>query len=61
MAARAGWASRHVVAASAALLVLLIAGLLWFHQQGALPSGATYVPATLQNGRVIEGHGVSQP
>jgi hypothetical protein len=47
----------RVVAASAALLVMLIAALLWFHQQGAVPSGSAYVPATLQDGRIVPAHG----
>jgi Family of unknown function (DUF6111) len=49
--------SATVVATSAALLALLIAALLWFHQQGAVPPGATYVPPTLQDGRIVPAHG----
>jgi hypothetical protein len=52
--------SVQVVAASAALLVMLIAALLWFHQQGAVPSGSAYVPATLQDGRIVPAHGGPQ-
>jgi hypothetical protein len=52
--------SAQVVAASAVLLALLIAALLWFHQQGAVPPGAAYVPATLQDGRIVPAHGAPQ-
>lgn len=57
----AGGPSSHVVTASAILLVLVLSALLWLHQDGALPSGAAYVPATLQNGRIIPGHGAPEP
>ena len=57
----AGWPTPRVVGLSAALLAMVAAALLWFHQQGALPTGTTYVPATLQNGRIVPGHGASQP
>jgi hypothetical protein len=49
--------SRGVLAASAALLALLLAALLWFHGQDALPPGTAYVPATLQDGRIVPAHG----
>jgi len=49
--------SSRIVAASAALVALLLGALLWFHQEGALPPGAAYVPATLQDGRVVPAHG----
>jgi MYXO-CTERM domain-containing protein len=52
-----GGPSRRVVATSVGLLALVLAALLWFHQQGAVPSGAAYVPATLQNGRIVPAHG----
>lgn len=59
--AYAGWPSPRIVATSCGLLVLLLAALLWFHHEGALPSGSAYVPAQLQNGRIIPGHGAPQP
>lgn len=52
-----GGASPRLVAASAALLVVLLAALLWFHNEGALPPGTAYVPSTLQDGRIVPGHG----
>lgn len=55
-----GGPSLRVVAASAALLALLLAALLWFHQEGALPPGTAYVPAQQQNGHIVPGHGAAQ-
>jgi hypothetical protein len=52
--------SPRLIAASAALLVLLFAALLWLHREGAVPPGETYVPATLQDGRVVPAHGAAQ-
>jgi hypothetical protein len=49
--------SPRFIAASAALLVLLVAALLWFHREGALPTGTAYVPAKLEDGRVVPAHG----
>lgn len=55
-----GRPSPLLVAASAALVALLCVTLLWLHGQGALPPGTAYVPATLQDGRVVPAHGASQ-
>jgi hypothetical protein len=55
-----GGPSPRMLAASAALLVLLLAGLLWFHREGALPPDTAYVPATLQGGRIVPAHGAAQ-
>jgi hypothetical protein len=49
--------SPGVLAASAALLALLVGALLWFHRQDALPPNTAYVPPTLQGGRIVPGHG----
>jgi len=49
--------SPRLIAASAVALVLLLASLLWLHQEGAVPPGESYVPATLQDGRVVPAHG----
>ncbi|HVC59708.1 MAG TPA: DUF6111 family protein [Acetobacteraceae bacterium] len=57
MAAPAGRPSPRLIAASAATLALLLAALLWLHREGALPPGTAYVPATLQDGRVVPAHG----
>jgi Family of unknown function (DUF6111) len=61
LTAYAGGPSTHVVAASCVLLALLLGALLWFQREGALPSGTTYVPATLHDGRIIPGHGAPPP
>lgn len=53
-----GRPSPRFIAASAALVALLLAALLWFHREGALPAGTAYVPSTLQDGRIVPGHGV---
>lgn len=55
--AYAGWPSSRLIAASFAALLVLLAALLWFHQEGTLPSDSAYVPAQLQDGRIIPGHG----
>jgi hypothetical protein len=49
--------SPRLVAASAAAVVLLLAALLWFHREGSLPSGSAYVPAKLEDGRIVPAHG----
>lgn len=51
--------SPRVVAASAVLLAALIAALLWFHREGSLPPDTAYVPATLQDGRILPAHGAA--
>jgi len=55
-----GRPSPRLIAASVALVALLFATLLWFHREGALPPGTTYVPAQQQNGRIVPGHGAAQ-
>ncbi len=57
LTAYAGGPSTHVVAASCVVVVLLLGALLWFQREGELPSGTTYVPATLHDGRIVPGHG----
>ena len=59
VAAYAGWPSTRVVASSFALLVVLIGALLWLQRQGALPTGAPYVPAALHDGRIVPAHGAA--
>lgn len=51
--------SPRLIAASAALLVLLLASLLWLHREGAVPTGDVYVPARLQDGRIVPAHGAA--
>jgi hypothetical protein len=55
-----GPTSPRVLAASAALLVLLLGALLWLHREGALPQDTTYVPARLEDGRIVPAHGAAQ-
>jgi Family of unknown function (DUF6111) len=59
-AAVGGGPSPRVIAASAALVALLFAALLWFHREGALPPDTAYVPATLQDGRIVPAHGAAR-
>ncbi len=55
-----GGLSPRVIAASAALVVLLLAALLWLHGEGSLPPGTAYVPAQLEGGHVVPPRGVPQ-
>jgi hypothetical protein len=52
--------STRLIAASAVLLVVLLAALLWLHREGAVPAGDAYVPATFQGGHVVPAHGAPQ-
>jgi hypothetical protein len=52
-----GGPSLGVVVASAALVAVLLAALLWFHREGAVPPDTAYVPPTLQDGRIVPAHG----
>ncbi|HUB11022.1 MAG TPA: DUF6111 family protein [Acetobacteraceae bacterium] len=58
--ATAAGPSPRLVLVSVVLLGLILAALLWFQREGALPSGSTYVPATLHDGRIIPGHGAAR-
>ena len=49
-----------VLIAAAGALILLAGGLIWFSREAALPPGAGYVPAQLQNGQIVQGHGASK-
>jgi hypothetical protein len=51
-----GW----FLGALASVIVLLLGGLLWTHQQSARDSAMQYQPAQLQDGRIIPGRAVSQ-
>jgi hypothetical protein len=51
-----GIPSPAVVAVAAGALLALLGGLLWFSTNRALPPGAAYVPAQLQDGRIVPGH-----
>jgi Family of unknown function (DUF6111) len=51
-----GGPSARVVIGVACLVAALAAALLWLSREDALPPGAGYEPARLQDGRVIAGH-----
>ena len=59
-AAFEGGASVRVVVGAACVLAVLAGLLIWLSQVDALPPGARYEPARLQNGRVISGHAAPQ-
>ena len=48
--------SSRAVAIAACVLAVLAGALIWLSQEDALPPGATYEPARLQNGKVVSGH-----
>jgi hypothetical protein len=52
-----GTRSKWVVWVALAAVLVLAAGTAWFGLTEGLPRGARYVPARLQNGRIIAGHG----
>jgi hypothetical protein len=47
-----GW----FLGALAGVILLLLAGLLWTHQQSARDAALQYQPAELRDGRIIPGH-----
>jgi peptidoglycan/LPS O-acetylase OafA/YrhL len=51
-----GGPSRRLVVVSACLLAVAAGVLFWWSQEDALPPGATYAPARLQDGEVVSGH-----
>jgi len=48
--------SVRVVIGAACLLAVLAGLLVWLSEKQALPPGASYEPARLQDGKVISGH-----
>ncbi len=52
-----GTRSPWLVWAALAMVLALAAGTAWLGIEGGLPRGARYVPARLQNGRIVAGHG----
>jgi hypothetical protein len=51
----------NLLLASVAVAVFLLAGaLFWLIGSEGLRHGAAYVPATLQDGRIVPGHAASQ-
>jgi len=55
-----GGPSVRIVAIAACVLALLAGALIWLSQDEALPPGATYEPARLQNGKIVSGRAASQ-
>ncbi len=59
-AAFEGGPSIRVVVTVACVLAALAGTLIWLSEEDALPPGARYEPARIQNGRVISGHAAPQ-
>jgi hypothetical protein len=55
-AAFEGGPSVRVVFGAACVLAMLAGILIWLSQEDALPPGANYEPARLQDGKVVSGH-----
>lgn len=52
--------SPRIVLGFGCLLLLLTGALIWLSEDRALPPGATYAPARMQDGRIIAGHAAPQ-
>jgi hypothetical protein len=52
--------STRVLLTAACVLAALAGALIWLSQDEALPPGSTYVPARLQDGKVVAGHAAPQ-
>jgi hypothetical protein len=50
--------SVRLLVAAACVLMVLAGVLVWLSQDEALPPGAAYEPARLQDGQVVSGHAV---
>lgn len=50
-----------LVSGLAGFVLLMLLGLLWVRHQDATDAHEAYVPATLENGRIIPGHAAPQP
>ncbi len=57
LTAGSGGPSRPVLIGAACVLAILAAMLVWLRQERTLPPGTVYVPAQLQDGRIVPGHG----
>ncbi len=56
LAAVYGFPSAAAVVVAAGALLVMLGALIWFGEERALPPGAAYVPARLENGRIVPGH-----
>lgn len=52
--------SARVIFGFACALLLLTGALIWLSEDRALPPGANYSPARMEDGRIISGHADSQ-
>ena len=55
--APAGGPSPRVLAVAVCAVLALITVLIWFSRYDTIPGGNSYVPAQLQGGRIVPGHG----
>jgi hypothetical protein len=51
-----GGPSTGVVVGAVCVLVVLTGVLIWLSHEDVVPSGASYEPARLEDGRVVSGH-----
>ena len=58
LAVARGYPTPAVVTAAACALLVIVGVLLWYTRETALPPGEAYVPARLENGHIVPGHGV---
>jgi hypothetical protein len=56
LAAAYGFPSMTAVLVAAGALLVMLGVLTWFGQERALTPGTAYVPARLENGRIVPGH-----
>jgi uncharacterized protein DUF6111 len=50
----------RLLVVAACVLLALASALLWLSQDAALPPGAQYEPARLENGQIVSGHAAPQ-
>ena len=50
-----------LVGGLAGFVLLMLLGLLWAHHLDATDAHEAYVPAALQDGRIVPGHAASRP
>lgn len=61
LTANTGGPPRALLMGAAGALAILAVALAWFSQHNALPPNASYVPAEVQNGRIVPGHAAPHP
>ncbi len=60
LTAGSGAPPRALLIGTACVLAVLAGTLVWLSRERALPPGTAYVPAQLQNGRIVPGHAAPQ-